>query len=248
MIPAILARWTPEFVEAAAVRAGERVLDLACGTGIVTRQLANRVIQTRRVVGIDVNASMLATGRAAAPGVPADWVQGNAMTMPLRDAAFDLVMCQQGLQFIPDKLAAFREIRRVLVPGGRLVLSVWRSIENAPGFRVLEEALIRRIGAVQATLPPFTLGDGQAIRSLLMSAGFREARIRAEVKLSRWKSAEHFVRSLLGGAPAMLEALARQGPDVLDTIVLEVAEATRSYLDDDGWATPQTANIITAVT
>jgi SAM-dependent methyltransferase len=247
MVPAIVARWTPELVGVMGMRAGERVLDVACGTGIVTRQLTDRVGQSGRVVGLDVNASMLAAARAAAPNMPIEWLEGNVMSMPLPDTAFDVVVCQQGLQFFPDKLAALREMRRVLVPGGRLVLSVWRSLEHAPGFRVLEEALRRRIGAAQATLPPFSLGDGQAIRSLVMNAGFREVRVRADVKLSRWQSAEHFVRSLVGGAPTMLAALAEQGADVLDTIVVEVADATRGYLDDEGWATPQATNIITAV-
>ena len=92
--------------------------------------------------------------RAVAAQAPIEWVEGNAMSMPLPDAAFDAVVCQQGLQFIPDKLAALHEMRRVLAPGGRLVLSVWRSVAHAPGFRVLEEALARRIGAERPPCPP----------------------------------------------------------------------------------------------
>jgi SAM-dependent methyltransferase len=165
IVPAIVARWAPELVEVVGVRPGERVLDLACGTGIVTRLLADRVGPAGRVVGLDVNASMLAAARIAVTSPQIEWLEGNAMSIPLPDAAFDAVVCQQGFQFFPDKLVALHEMRRVLVPGGRLVLSVWRSIEHAPGFRVLEEALARRIGAAQATLPPFSLGDGQAIRA-----------------------------------------------------------------------------------
>ena len=93
----------------------------------------------------------------------------------------------------------------------------------------------------------FSLGDGHAIRALVSNAGFSEVRVRAEVKLTRFASAEHFVRSAVGGAPTMLGALAEQGADVLDAIVAEVAEATRAYVDDEGWATPQASNIITAV-
>ena len=104
------------------------------------------------------------------------------MDMPLPDAAFDAVVCQQGLQFFPDKSAALHEMRRVLTSGGRLVLSVWRAIEQAPGFRVLQEALARRIGPEKAALPPFSLGDGQAIRLMVSNTGFREVRVRAEVR------------------------------------------------------------------
>ena len=167
--------------------------------------------------------------------------------IPLPDAAFDAVVCEQGFQFFPDKLATLHEMRRVLVSGGRLAMAVWRSIEHTPGFRVLEEALARRIGAAQAALPPFSLGDAAAIRAFVTRAGFREVRVRADVKLSRWQSAEHMVRSVVGGAPTMLGALAEQGAGVLDAIVAEVADATRGYLDDEGWATPQATNIITAV-
>jgi hypothetical protein len=138
-------------------------------------------------------------------------------------------------------------MRRVLAPGGRLVLSVWRSVAHALGFRVLEEALARRIGAEQAALPPFSLGDGQALRVLVRRAGFRDVRLRADVKLSRFPSAEHFVRSVVASGPTMVEALAAQGPDVLDALVAEVTDTTRDYVDDEGWAAPQASNIITAV-
>jgi SAM-dependent methyltransferase len=175
-----------------------------------------------------------------------EWLEGTAMDMPLPNAAFDAVVCQQGLQFFPDKPAALQEMRRVLSPGGRLALAVWRGIEHAPGFRVLQEALARRIGSEKAALPPFSLGDGQAIRALVSTAGFREVRVRAEVKLTRFPSVGHFVQSVIAGAPTMISALAEQGPGVLDAVVAEVADATRTYVDDEGW-TPQPSNVITAV-
>ncbi len=136
MVPAIFARWASDLVDAAGVRPGQRVLDVACGTGVVTRLLAERVGPTGRAVGLDFNAGMLAVARAAALGLAIEWLEGNAMSMPLPDAAFDAVVCQQGLQFVPDKLAALREMRRVLVPSGRLAMSLWRSVEHAPGFHV----------------------------------------------------------------------------------------------------------------
>ncbi len=96
-------------------------------------------------------------------------------------------------------------------------------------------------------LQPRAGADGQAVRALVVKAGFRGVRVRADVKLSRWQSAEHFVRSLIAGAPTMLGALVEQGPGVLDTIVTEVADATADFVDDEGWATPQSSNIITAI-
>jgi hypothetical protein len=138
-------------------------------------------------------------------------------------------------------------MQRVLAPGGRLALSVWRSVDHTPGFRVLEEKLALRIGKERAALPPFSLGDGQLLRALVTGAGFREVRVEACVKLTRFQTADHLVRSVVGGAPSMLGVLAAQGPDVRDAIVSEVAAATRGYLDDEGWATPHATNIFSAI-
>jgi SAM-dependent methyltransferase len=246
MVPAIFARWALELVELAGVRAGQRVLDVACGTGVVTRHLAERVGPRGRVVGLDLNPQMLAAARAAVSALPIEWLEGSAVSMPLPERAFDAVLCQQGLQFFPDKAAALREMRRVLVPGGRLALSVWRSIEHAPGFRALENSLAHRVGPEKAALPPFSLGDAEVIRGLVTGAGFRDVRIRADVKMSRFRSAEHMVRSVVGGAPTMLGALAEQGESVLDAIVAEVAKTTQAFIDDEGWAAPQVSHLITA--
>jgi hypothetical protein len=139
-------------------------------------------------------------------------------------------------------------MQRVLAPGGRLALSVWRSVDHTPGFRVLEEKLALRIGQERAALPPFSLGDAQLVRALVTGAGFREVRVEGDVKLTRFQTAEHLVRSVVGGAPSMLGDLAAQDPDVLDAIVSEVAAATRGYLDDEGWATPHATNIFSAIT
>jgi SAM-dependent methyltransferase len=96
--------------------------------------------------------------------------------MPLPDASFDAVICQQGLQFVPEKAAALSEMHRVLKRGGRLALSCWRSIEHTPGYLALEQALARRIGPEKAALPPFSFGDGGSIRGLAVAAGFREVK------------------------------------------------------------------------
>ena len=247
IVPAITAHWTPDFVELMSLRFGARVLDVACGTGVVTRELPYRVGKTGRVVGLDINPGMLATARAIAPNLPVEWMDGNAISMPLPDASFDVVVAQQGLQFLPDKPAGLAEMRRVLVPGGRLVLSVWRSTQHNPAFRALEEALARRIGPAKAALPPYSLGDAQLIRSMLTTAGFKDLRIQAIVKLSRWHSAEHFVRSMVAGAPTMLGELAGQGPAALDDLVAEIAQATSDFVDDRGWVSPQTSHLITAI-
>lgn len=246
LVPAIFAQWAPDLVDTAGAAPGERVLDLACGTGVVTRCLAERVGAPGRVVGLDYSAGMLAAAKTASNGAPIVWVRGDATSLPFPDASFDAVVCQQGFQFFPHKQGALREIRRSLVGGGRMVLAVWRSVEHSPGMRVLQESLARRIGEERSVLPPFRFGSADALRALVTEAGFRDVKVRSEVKMTRFRSAEHFVQSSIGGAPTMLGALAEQGPEVIQELVKEVAASTREYRDDEGWSTPQATNIVTA--
>ena len=141
----ILAPWAPLLVDGARLAEGERVLDVACGTGVVTRAAAKRVGPSGHVVGVDLNPGMLAVARSlpAPAGAPIEWIERSALDLRLPDASFDAVLCQQGLQFFPDKALALRNMRRVLKHGGRLALSVW----NSPGLynSAVGEALARYI-------------------------------------------------------------------------------------------------------
>jgi ubiquinone/menaquinone biosynthesis C-methylase UbiE len=148
LVPLLFAPGAEVLIELAALGPGERVLDVACGTGSVARRAAQRVGATGTVVGPDVSESMLKVARKASSEIrPAiEWRQGDARDIPFPDAAFDVVFCQQGLQFFPDRSAALREMHRVLVPNGRLTLSVLRSIEHNSGWALLAEVLERHVG------------------------------------------------------------------------------------------------------
>src|SRR4029450_1859854 len=126
----ILGPCAPSLVNAARLSAGERVLDVACGTGVVTRIAAERVGPAGRAVGIDLNPGMIAVARSlpAPNGAPIEWLERSALDLGLGDASFEAGLCQQGLQFFPDKALALREMRRVLDRGGRLALSVWKGV------------------------------------------------------------------------------------------------------------------------
>src|SRR4030095_12890191 len=155
--------------------AGARLLDVACGAGVVARLVATRVGQEGRVVGVDLNTGMLATARMlpqSPTGVSVEWLEGNVTALPFPEAAFDAVLCQQGLQFFPDKPAALRDMRRVLVPTGHLVLSVWRGIAHCPWQRAVADALERCVGTDAATAirGAFALGDREELRSLITAA------------------------------------------------------------------------------
>lgn len=212
-VPAIGAPLAKELVETAALRAGERVLDVACGTGVVARLAAQASGAAGSVAGLDINPGMLAVARSTTPpGMVIDWREASAEAMPFPDASFDAVLCQMGLQFVPDKVASLREMRRVLTPGGRLILSV-------PGptpelFAVLAEALARHVGAEAARFVDqvFSLHDAAELRDLVGNgAGLREVSVRADTKTLRLPAPEEFlwqyVRSTpLAGAVAQVSA------------------------------------------
>jgi ubiquinone/menaquinone biosynthesis C-methylase UbiE len=136
-------------LEYAAPQPGERVLDVACGTGSVARHAAPLVGADGKVIGLDLNPGMLAVARAlpAPPGATIEWLEGNATSLALPDDAFELVLCQQGLQFFPDRGAALREMRRVLAEGGRVAISVWQALPRHPVYEALFEATAPHLGA-----------------------------------------------------------------------------------------------------
>jgi len=152
LVPAVFAAWAPLVVALADPKPGDRVLDIACGTGVVARLAADRVGSTGNVVGLDLNPGMLAVAASVASHAPATsasitWREASAMKMPLPDATFDIAYCQLGLQFFPDRSAALREMYRILVLDGRLGVMVWRGIKYSPGFGALAAALDRHVSA-----------------------------------------------------------------------------------------------------
>ena len=173
-VPAIGAALAADLVELAALRPGERVVDIACGTGVVTSLAAERVGAAGTVAGVDINPGMLEVARTAAPADAAiDWREARAEQLPFADEAFDVAFCQLGLQFFEDRPSALREMRRVLVGGGRLLI-------NVPGptptifFAILEAALARHLGPEVAAFVQavFSLHDPTELTDLLTAAGF----------------------------------------------------------------------------
>lgn len=139
--------WAETTLEEVELSSGDRVLDIACGTGIVARLARERIGDAGHVVGVDISSDMLAVARAVAPGI--DWREGKAGALPLYDGEqFDVVVCQQGLQFFPDKPAAAAEMRRALAKGGRLAVATWRSDDEIPFFRELRRVVERQLGAI----------------------------------------------------------------------------------------------------
>jgi SAM-dependent methyltransferase len=241
MVPAFFGPFAERLIELAAPRPADRVLDVACGTGIVARRIAPRVSS---VTGLDLNAGMLDVARAAEPTI--EWLEADACALPLPDAAFDLVLSQQGVQFLPDPATGLREMRRVLAPGGRLAVSVWRDAVHSPGWLRLAEALDRHAGEAGTIMrAPFSLSDAAELRGLVHSAGFRDVSVRIRMLPVRFPSASDLLSRLEVASPLAgpLSALSRETREVL---ARDFAIALRPHTDDDGVCFPMETHIVTA--
>jgi ubiquinone/menaquinone biosynthesis C-methylase UbiE len=241
LVPALFAASAERLVDLAAVRAGDRVLDVACGTGIVARTAAPRAGATGKVVGVDLNGDMLAVARTAAAAVrpPIEWHAGNAVSLPFSDGSFDAVLCQQALQFFSDRPRALREMRRVLAPQGRLALTVCRPIEYSPAYPPLAAALARHAGAEAGAMmrSPFLPWSREQLGDALREAGFRDVRIRIAVAEVRYPSPEELLRREAASSP-LAGPLGALRADVRDALIREVDTALRDRVDDDGVVTP----------
>jgi ubiquinone/menaquinone biosynthesis C-methylase UbiE len=245
LVPAMFAPWAPRLVDVADLQHGERVLDVACGTGVVTRLAAARVGAAGRVVGLDINAEMLAVAASlpAVEGAPVEWLEANGQDIPLPDAAFDAVLCQQGLQQFPDRPAALREMRRVLAPSGRLAATVWSRIEGNPGMAALVAALERHVGpeAANNRRAPCALGDAGELYRLLIEAGFRDVQVRTFVQTARFPSPEGLVAAQLAATP--LSTLGTLDEETQWTVARDVRAALQPYLQAGELAVPMEAHI-----
>ena len=250
IVPAWMGEWARDLVAMTDLQAGSRALDVGCGTGVVTRVIAPLVGPAGRVTGLDVNETMLDTARRMADQQGLDaiaWRQGDVASMPLEDAAYDVVLCQQGLQYFPDRAAALREMARVLVPGGCLALSVWRGLERHPFFVALVEALESYLGegSTSSLCAAFSLTDREALRSLVEASGLRRVEVRLEVKMSRYPSLAEFVPGYMAATP-MAGAVAALAEADRSQMVSEVVDALQAYVDDGGLAAPMESYIVTA--
>lgn len=246
LVPAIFEPWSHSTISVAEPQKGEYVLDIACGTGIVARNVAQCIDSGGKVVGVDSNPEMLATARSlpSPPDVTIQWVEGDAQHLPFAEAIFDIILCQGGLQFIADQYAALQEMHRVLKPGGRMVLMIFREIQYAPAFAILAEKIAPYAAPrmIKSITTPFSLGNADAMQALVEKAGFQQISIRQETRETHFPSAEKFVRARL---------LATYHHDTVDDQMLaraikEVGEALRPYEVNGELVFPMTGYLLLA--
>jgi SAM-dependent methyltransferase len=249
LVPAIFEPWGRRLVGHAGVRPGVRVLDVACGTGIVARLAARCAGPAGVIAGVDASPHMIEVARAVAATLrpPIDWREHDAHTLPFADRSFDVVLCQFGLMFFADRHAALTEMARVTRPGGGLAVAVWRPLSHNPGWRLFAEVLERHAGAdAAATMrAPFVDWDADGLRGLLAGAGWSDVRISVDVLMTRFPSPKEMVlrqaaASPLAGPIGALDVVA------MDRLVTALTEALRPYADDGGVAFPSEAYLLTA--
>jgi ubiquinone/menaquinone biosynthesis C-methylase UbiE len=251
LVPAMTAMWAVDLVDRLAVRAGQRVLDVACGTGVVAREAAARAGTLGRVAAVDINSGMLAVARSLPRigGATIDWCESSALELPFSDSSFDVVVCQFGLQFFPDRSVALSEMRRVLDTGGRLGLNVFGPIEHNPATQALADALDRHLApdASVAKRREHALADPQVLRTGVAEAGFRDLTLQTRTRLVRFPSAAEYVRVQFAATPlaALIKADA-QGERLIHAVEKDVSDALRAYVKDDGLLFPQEVHVVLA--
>jgi ubiquinone/menaquinone biosynthesis C-methylase UbiE len=238
MVPPLFGPAAQRLVEAANPRSGERVLDLACGTGVVARRVVATAGPDIQITGLDLNPNMLAVARAVSEreGLAIDWREGRAEAIPLPDNSFDLALCQFGLMFFADRPAALREMHRVVAPGGRAAVSVWQGLERHPFYRTLHEVIERRIG-VSSLADIFSLGDTAELRELLSGAGFRDVRIEPSSLTARFPDPESFLAGEIdvdtAAIPAMQSLSEIERREITSAIQEEMAAPLREVTVGD---------------
>lgn len=227
---------------------GTRVLEMACGTGIVTRHLRERLPADCRFVATDLNQPMIDHARRKLQGVQGiDWQQADACALPFPDKSFDSVVCQFGLMFVPDKPQALREAKRVLADGGTLLLSVWDSLERNTFARVAHE----RIGSFFPSDPPtfyqvpFSLHRTDALKEMAGGAGFTDSRIDAVSFQGESPSARELATGLVEGNPSGTVIRERQVAPLAE-IIEAVALAVAKQFGDRPVRIPLHAFVLTA--
>ncbi len=229
-VPAFFGQWAPILCEAAGVAPGQRVLDVACGTGIVARTAADLVTPRGWVAGVDVNEAMLTVARRVRPDI--DFRQGDAAALPFPDHSFDTVLCQMALMFFPDPAGALSEMARVVRPGGGVAVLVPGALETQAAFAPFVEVAGRHAGAEAMSLlgAYFVWGDLAKLTSLVESVGLEVATARTQGGTYRAASVDAFVTTEVESTPL----LERISDDVYRAIRTDARTVLAPFTTPDG--------------
>lgn len=245
MVPIHCMSLAEDLIDRVRLQPREHVLDVACGTGIVSRYAALRVGTLGRVTGVELNAAMIEVARHAATYFDQiEFLEGSAIELPVPDAQFDAVLCQQAIMFFPERERAVREMYRALKPGGRVGLNVFRTPEFVPSFAYLIQALDKHAGPAAAEFmrAPFVMESVSQMRSLFEQAEFADIEVTIRVDALRYPSVAHLVRYETLNIP---EAEIHT-PRMQKALTREMEALAQAHVDDHGVVFPVQQFVVVA--
>jgi ubiquinone/menaquinone biosynthesis C-methylase UbiE len=221
-VPALFAEWAPRLTGLAGIAPGQAVLDVACGTGIVARTVADVQRGKGRVVGLDLNEAMLDVARRVRPEI--DWRQGDAARLPFPDGSFDVALCQMAFMFFPDRTQVLREMARVVTASGTVAFSVPSRLESQPAYAPFVEMAARHAGpeAIGLLGTYFASGDLDELRRLIASAGLHVAAVRTHMGTVKCPSIDAFVATEVESTPLRER--------ISDAVLTRIREGAREVL------------------
>jgi ubiquinone/menaquinone biosynthesis C-methylase UbiE len=245
--PMLFEPYADDLVRRLEFKARSAVLELAAGTGIVTKRLRRAMPPTARLTATDLNQPMLDIAQAKVTSAGIQWQVADAHAIPFPDASFDTVVCQFGIMFFPDKLQACREVRRVLKPGGLFAFSVWGSLDDNPLGRIAKATVNRFFTADPPTFfdVPFGFSDEPTIRALLKDASFDRVSVERVRKVGQSPTALDATRGIIGGNPTLM-AIQERATGTPEQVIDAAARALAREFGDHPLRVPTVALVIQA--
>ena len=246
LVPTIFVPWAQQLLSKSVPQYGDNILDVACGTGIVARMAKARVGTAGRVVGVDLNTSMLDVAKTLDLHGAIEWLKADVGQMPLRDEVFDTAYCQQGLQFFPDKIGALREVLRLLRCGGKCSIVVAQSLSQNPLMRSQVTALEKHIdeaaaGSIRAVCG---LSEGDEIQTLFEGAGFAEVNWDTIDLTLTCDDGRAFITNGIMSTP-VAGIISNWSEEARNTLVDEILSELGDYYNGRALTFPHVASIVT---
>jgi len=248
MVPLLFAPYAKLVAKRAAELRPRRILETAAGTGVVTEELL-RALPDAEIVATDLNAPMLEQASRRIEASKLRFQPADAQLLPFDNDSFDLVVCQFGVMFYPDKVQGNREARRVLRDGGRYLIAIWDAIERNPMSALTQQTMIEQFPdnpPMFMRRGPFSYYEPGWIERDLKAAGFSNVDIDTVTLTSRSGSAEEATRGLCYGSPMRVE-LEEYGRDALDSVYAVLSKSARRFEGASGFEAPMSAHIVTAI-
>ena len=240
-LPALFEEWPARVIGATQIQAGDRVLDVACGTGVLAISIAAFIGSNDSVVGIDINDGMLSIAKSKAPEI--EWRNAPAESLPFEEASFNCALSQFGLMYFSNQEMALREMMRVLLPGGQLAIVVWDMLENNPGLAAEEQLWQQTFGEEEADDTPYSLGDKKVLLKLFEDSGLSDVEINTCQGSARFLSINDWIYTGAKGWTAD-DALSDEQLEFL--LVKARQDLTGFTISDGSVAFPTSAHIVTA--